>query len=205
MTLAAPGLARLAVPAVIGVLDRRHALGGALVVLAGVGLVLWRHFEQLDVLPRFATTIGGKQGGPAAAKARAAARLLCPDLGKSGPRSLLCQQAGRRQPEAVVAGNESILTSFPDPLILLDGERHIARANPAAEAQIGANLAGRDPVAAPRNPTLLEAVWGRNVYVEIHTVDVHIRCPRRAINSGQENNLIRMVRSAGYVLERPGA
>jgi len=52
---------------------------------------------------------------------------------------------------------------------------------------------------------LLDAVWGRDVYVEQRTVDVHIRRLRRAINNGSEMNLIRTVRSAGYALDRPHA
>jgi two-component system phosphate regulon response regulator PhoB len=52
---------------------------------------------------------------------------------------------------------------------------------------------------------LLDAVWGRDVYVELRTVDVHIRRLRRAINNGTESDLIRTVRSAGYALDRPQA
>lgn len=52
---------------------------------------------------------------------------------------------------------------------------------------------------------LLDAVWGRDVYVELRTVDVHIRRLRRAINNGSETDLIRTVRSAGYALDRPQA
>jgi len=49
---------------------------------------------------------------------------------------------------------------------------------------------------------LLDAVWGRDVYVEPRTVDVHIRRLRKALNSGEEQDLIRTVRSAGYALDR---
>ncbi len=49
---------------------------------------------------------------------------------------------------------------------------------------------------------LLDAVWGRDVYVEPRTVDVHIRRLRKALNDGNETDLIRTVRSAGYALDR---
>lgn len=49
---------------------------------------------------------------------------------------------------------------------------------------------------------LLDAVWGRDVYVEPRTVDVHIRRLRKALNDGNESDLIRTVRSAGYALDR---
>ncbi len=49
---------------------------------------------------------------------------------------------------------------------------------------------------------LLDAVWGRDVYVEPRTVDVHIRRLRKALNNDDESDLIRTVRSAGYALDR---
>jgi two-component system, OmpR family, phosphate regulon response regulator PhoB len=48
---------------------------------------------------------------------------------------------------------------------------------------------------------LLDAVWGRDVYVELRTVDVHIRRLRKAINGDTLPDLIRTVRSAGYALD----
>lgn len=48
---------------------------------------------------------------------------------------------------------------------------------------------------------LLDAVWGRDVYVELRTVDVHIRRLRKALNDDGLTDLIRTVRSAGYALE----
>lgn len=48
---------------------------------------------------------------------------------------------------------------------------------------------------------LLDAVWGRDIYVEPRTVDVHIRRLRKAINAPGEIDLIRTVRSAGYALD----
>ena len=48
---------------------------------------------------------------------------------------------------------------------------------------------------------LLDMVWGRDVYVEPRTVDVHIRRLRKAINNDKENDLIRTVRAAGYALD----
>jgi two-component system phosphate regulon response regulator PhoB len=48
---------------------------------------------------------------------------------------------------------------------------------------------------------LLDAVWGRDIYVEQRTVDVHIRRLRKALNASGESDVIRTVRSAGYALE----
>ncbi len=51
---------------------------------------------------------------------------------------------------------------------------------------------------------LLDMVWGRDVYVEPRTVDVHIRRLRKAINSADDSDLIRTVRAAGYALDHAG-
>lgn len=50
---------------------------------------------------------------------------------------------------------------------------------------------------------LLDAVWGRDVFVEARTVDVHIRRLRKALNRTGEDDMIRTVRAAGYSLESP--
>ena len=48
---------------------------------------------------------------------------------------------------------------------------------------------------------LLDMVWGQDVYVEPRTVDVHIRRLRKSLNEGDEEDIIRTVRSAGYALD----
>ncbi len=50
---------------------------------------------------------------------------------------------------------------------------------------------------------LLDAAWGRHVYVEPRTVDVHVRRLRMALNGKNEPDYIRTVRSAGYAIDRP--
>src|SRR5262249_11675985 len=47
---------------------------------------------------------------------------------------------------------------------------------------------------------LLDAVWGKDVYVEARTVDVHIRRLRIALNGDNHADVIRTVRAAGYAL-----
>lgn len=48
---------------------------------------------------------------------------------------------------------------------------------------------------------LLDIVWGRDVYVDERTVDVHVGRLRKALNKGAEVDPIRTVRSAGYALD----
>ncbi len=50
---------------------------------------------------------------------------------------------------------------------------------------------------------LLDSVWGRDIFVEQRTVDVHIRRLRKALNGDNDLDMIRTVRSAGYSIEPP--
>ncbi|MBI3545027.1 MAG: phosphate regulon transcriptional regulator PhoB [Gammaproteobacteria bacterium] len=45
---------------------------------------------------------------------------------------------------------------------------------------------------------LLDGVWGNNVYVEVRTVDVHIRRLRKLLTPSGHERLIQTVRGAGY-------
>jgi two-component system phosphate regulon response regulator PhoB len=45
---------------------------------------------------------------------------------------------------------------------------------------------------------LLDGVWGRDVYVDERTVDVHVGRLRKTINRGRERDPIRTVRGSGY-------
>ncbi|MCK6370471.1 MAG: winged helix-turn-helix domain-containing protein [Gammaproteobacteria bacterium] len=47
---------------------------------------------------------------------------------------------------------------------------------------------------------LLDRVWGRNVYVEERTVDVHVRRLRQALQPLQADGYVQTVRGAGYRL-----
>lgn len=48
--------------------------------------------------------------------------------------------------------------------------------------------------------TLLDRAWGKDIYVEDRTVDVHIGRLRKAINVAGTTDLIRTVRGVGYAL-----
>ena len=61
---------------------------------------------------------------------------------------------------------------------------------------------GPDGAPGPRaRERLLDAVWGRDVYVEPRTVDVHILRLRKALNAGGRADVIRTVRGVGYALD----
>ena len=48
---------------------------------------------------------------------------------------------------------------------------------------------------------LLDKLWGRDIFIEIRTIDVHIRRLRKAINLNGLSKKIRTVRSIGYTLD----
>ena len=48
---------------------------------------------------------------------------------------------------------------------------------------------------------LLRLVWGGNIFVELRTVDVHIKRLRATLNFGKKPDIIRTVRSAGYAIK----
>lgn len=52
---------------------------------------------------------------------------------------------------------------------------------------------------------LLDRVWGREIYVDTRTVDVHIGRLRKTLCAGGEADPIRTVRGAGYAVEPVGA
>ncbi len=56
----------------------------------------------------------------------------------------------------------------------------------------------RHPERVYSRATLLDQVWGRNVYVEERTVDVHIRRLRKALSACGRDTLVQTVRGAGY-------
>jgi len=48
---------------------------------------------------------------------------------------------------------------------------------------------------------LLDGVWGREVYIDERTVDVHVGRLRKALNRGEEHDPIRTVRGSGYSID----
>lgn len=53
--------------------------------------------------------------------------------------------------------------------------------------------------------TLLRSIWGHDIYVEVRTVDVHIRRLRKTLNQNGLPDLIRTVRAAGYAIDMADA
>jgi two-component system phosphate regulon response regulator PhoB len=52
---------------------------------------------------------------------------------------------------------------------------------------------------------LLDSVWGRNVFIDERTVDVHVGRLRKSISLGHETDPIRTVRGLGYAFNERSA
>ena len=110
---------------------------------AVIALVVVSHLRRLatisDYLGRLtrstegAVTVPPPSGGAGGATA---------DLHRAAAEAGRHWSARRRELEAVVAANEAVIASLPDPLIMLDRARRIVRANQAAETALGTALAG---------------------------------------------------------------
>jgi len=82
-----------------------------------------------------------------------AARAIRPEMQRLD--RLWREQAGRAETRLVAA--EAVIAAVPDPLILIDRQRRIVRANIAAAEFIGLVAEPRDLAGALRNPALLAA------------------------------------------------
>ena len=107
-------------------------------------------------------------------------------------------QLRRTRPAAAGA-----LLSFDD--IQLDPERHrVSRAGNElklgpTEYRLLTTLLEKPGRVFSRDQ-LLDHVWGRDIYVNTRTVDVHIARLRKALTRGRGGDPIRTVRGAGYAL-----
>ena len=157
--VAAPVAAAFLVLAAAGYLAPLPAIAAGAAAIALIALVVVSHLRRLAAIsdylgrltrsPDGAVTVPPPSGGAAGATA---------DLHRAAAEAGRHWSARRRELEAVVAANEAVIASLPDPLIMLDRARRIVRANQAAETALGAPLAGRDLIAVLRSPPVIDAV-----------------------------------------------
>ena len=86
------------------------------------------------------------------------AGLLTRELSASMERLARIGAKGRSQLASERAELERALDALPEPLLLLDSDRRIVRANRAATSLLEGEVIGRDIAASLRNPQLIEAV-----------------------------------------------
>ncbi|HYG84652.1 MAG TPA: ATP-binding protein [Azospirillum sp.] len=145
---AAKALFGVAVPA-LGVL-------ALLAATTGVALLVRRHRQDLAVIADSVQrlTHAADEDEDAQEAASPAAR----DLAAAITRLRRTLRDDAEQAMAQLEADEAILEALHDPLVLVDAERQVERANAAARGLFGDKVAGRDLAASLRNPTVLEAV-----------------------------------------------
>lgn len=72
---------------------------------------------------------------------------------------------------------ERAIDALPDPLLLLDKDRKVLRANAAAKELLGGDITGRDLAAALRNPDLLAAIDAAGDGAAGHDVEITLPTP----------------------------
>jgi len=155
LTVSAPALLVLAGLALAGLLPWPWVLGAAALLLLLQALLLQLHFRHLDGLLAY---LRGLRRGLPPPPPGADPLALAPGLAEEIVETARERDRQRRELEAAMAANEAILSNLPDPLLMLGRSRRVLRANAAAEALLGRDLAGRDLVGLLRHPGLLDAV-----------------------------------------------
>src|SRR5262249_53362097 len=158
---AAPTVVALAGLAAGGWLPLWPALVAGAAALAALAAILFLPLHRLDAIVAYLDRLpGGVNEAAAVPPPAGAAAGATAELHRAVTDAGRLWSARRRELEAVVAANEAVIAGLPDPLLMLDRERRILRANQAAEAAFGASPAGRHLMAGLRIPGLIDAVDG---------------------------------------------
>ncbi|MGH6933259.1 MAG: ATP-binding protein [Dongiaceae bacterium] len=155
--LAAPILAVLAILWLAGYLAPLPAAVAAIAAVVGIAALLAPWLRRLDSLAAAITQLSHREDGQLAPLSLASPGSS-DELGRMVGAAARDWARRREELEAIVAANEAVFASLPDPLIMIDRDRRIVRANPAAAELLGDELPGRDLIGALRNPALIEAV-----------------------------------------------
>jgi two-component system phosphate regulon sensor histidine kinase PhoR len=193
--LAAPAALVLAVFAALGWVSWAAAAGAILLVAVTLGLLIRSHLCRLGQIAQYLQRLAAESDDPGNVPPR------LPDTALEATRQLSQAVAGsgrawakrRRDLEALVAANEAVISGLPDPLIMLDEQRRIVRANRAAGALLGPNIAGRELFEVLRNPTVTEAVNAAFASGESRMVEFTLPVPVERSFSAQVEPLARPI------------
>jgi two-component system phosphate regulon sensor histidine kinase PhoR len=154
LLLASPAILALIVLAANGPLAPGTAALTILLVYGAVALLAGPLFSGLAQVKAALDALGdGATALPEIATFSPTAR----DLGRAVSRFARALRDTVAKSEGARASAETVLAALPEPLLLIDQDRRIVSANPAAADLLGPRLGGRDLAAALRVPTVLEA------------------------------------------------
>ena len=157
LLLAAPTFVALVGLVLLEALSWPQAVGGGAFVLAGLGLLLRRHIGSIGALRDYAAAMRDGVDQPAPPP-RPGLEALSPGLHDAIQETARQRRKDRLEIDAIVASNQTVISSLPDPLIMLDRQRRVVRANPAAQELFQSEMTGRDLTAILRAPALIEKV-----------------------------------------------
>ena len=172
--LAAPILVILAGLVAVAHLAPVPAIVAGLLLLLWLWLLLRGHLTHLGALADYAERMAAGRAGPPPAGRDSALG------GGLAPRLINAIGVWREREEGLVehaAEAERVLARLPDPLMLVDSQKRIRLANPAAEALFEGPLLGRNLTGVLRQPELHDAVDRALDSAEAETVEFTVPVP----------------------------
>lgn len=157
LVLSGPAIIAFLGLAGMGVLAWPYALAGLLVTLLGTGLLLRLHFRHLQGLFEYLESIRQPAESVLPRPPTDGSSLLAPHLEAAIYHTASERERQKRELREVTASNEAILSTLPDPLLMLDRTRRILRANKSALELLGHDVTGRDLLSVVRHPSLVAA------------------------------------------------
>lgn len=154
LLMLAPLLGVLAWAAHAGALHGGLALVAAMPALVGAVLVLRTYRRDADAMTDYAARLAETDEPLAPAGTPPALKALTATIGR-------LHRVGLRRAESVrmqLDADEAVIDALPAPLLLMDAERQVVRANQTARELFGDKVVDRDLASSLRTPAVLEAV-----------------------------------------------
>ena len=154
LLMLAPLLGVLAWAVHSGVLHGGLALVAAALALAGAVMVLRTYRRDADAMTDYAARLAEADEPLVPAGTRPALKALTATIGR-------LHRVGLRRAESVrmqLDADEAVIDALPAPLLLMDAERQVVRANQTARELFGDKVVDRDLASSLRTPAVLEAV-----------------------------------------------
>ena len=151
LALGGVGLIGLAVLAASGAMPWSAALIAAAALLAGIAWRLWRPMRDAAAIAGMADRVTDTEIPPS---------VRTPELIEIGAGLAHARAGFRGRADELArraAAAEGILEALPDPVLLLDRDRRVVRANPAARELLGVDPSGNDLAGFLRAPPVLAA------------------------------------------------
>lgn len=157
--LSCPGAAVLLLVVFLGALAPLPALAVLVAMAGGIAALLTLHFRELKRIRDYVERLRARRvaDGTIPEPPRVKSLGLDRQLPAAIAESAQAREAQRRELDATIRGNETVLSNLPDPLLLVDSSGVVQRANQTAQDVFGQRLAGRPLATVLRQPEVLAA------------------------------------------------